>query len=425
MADAGNLFWKAPRVPPDQLNEVTIKARLQADALALVGIDAMLPGEGDWAMGRPFVEEMGQKLPYTVGNLQCDQKLAFPAYRLVQRGGLTIAFVGIVGPDLAVPGCRPTEPQPAIAAAEAERPDILVVLSGQHHAEDDGLAKKDSPIDLVLNGRDRQLMEAADPLPNGGLWIGGGGRGKQLTVAEIALRAGATSWRDEGAASNAAATLERYTKRRTDLQERLAKSTDAAEKTRLERQVGFFDEQVKEAKAKVDRATTLTGTTNDVSMRLVEMGTSVPDHAETAKLVAAAKEKISGGVVETKAYAGPFVGSGACATCHTAEHTQWQSTRHAHAFETLTKDKRQGELACVTCHSTGMQHPDGPHLLAEVLPDVGCESCHGPGRDHAAQPQQVHMTKDPPEATCVVCHDAQNDGGRFDFATYRPKVLHK
>ena len=58
------------------------------------------------------------------------------------------------------------------------------------------------------------------------------------------------------------------------------------------------------------------------------------------------------------------------------------------------------------------------------LEAVGCEACHGPGKAHVAKPPTVEMIAKPDVSVCVDCHDGKQDGGRFDHATYLPKVTH-
>ena len=120
------------------------------------------------------------------------------------------------------------------------------------------------------------------------------------------------------------------------------------------------------------------------------------------------------------------MGSGACAGCHTEQYAQWQTTPHAHAWQTLVDQKRHMDLDCFTCHVTGAFDPEGPQHPNQVgqLKNVGCESCHGPGRDHVGAPGPGQMVVNPPESTCTQCHDGAQDGGRFDYATYLPKVVH-
>src|SRR4051794_31515944 len=96
--DAGNLFWKNPTLTAKDRPQQEQKARLQAASFALVGIDAMLPGSGDLAMGLPFVKELAatNHLPYVAANLECDGGHPFPASLEVDSGGVHFTIVGVV-----------------------------------------------------------------------------------------------------------------------------------------------------------------------------------------------------------------------------------------------------------------------------------------------------------------------------------------
>ena len=138
----------------------------------------------------------------------------------------------------------------------------------------------------------------------------------------------------------------------------------------------------------------------------------------------AALEQVAAAGVD--AAAGPYVGSATCQGCHPAEFAQWKATPHARAWDTLAA--RSMDPACFSCHSTGSFHPQGPQSAAEVgvLKNVGCESCHGPGRDHAGSTATDHRPglAVVDQVTCVQCHDGVQDEGRFDYASYLPRVVH-
>jgi peroxiredoxin len=123
-----------------------------------------------------------------------------------------------------------------------------------------------------------------------------------------------------------------------------------------------------------------------------------------------------------------IVGSAACKSCHAAEYATWSESAHAHAFETLSGVRKQGNPDCLRCHTTGFGRPGGfPEKGASAehadLAAVGCESCHGPGGDHvaegAAKIGTIVSLGDKCDS-CVIlqicgsCHDDANDPG-FEF----------
>lgn len=152
-----------------------------------------------------------------------------------------------------------------------------------------------------------------------------------------------------------------------------------------------------------------------------------------------------------------FVGSQACADCHTKAFAIWQGTPHAHATDTLVHPGERSQIErhfdpeCLSCHVTGW-HPQNffpyqsGYLGLEETPALvanGCENCHGPGSAHVAAElgdveaseetmktlrAAMRLPKDKAEERCRECHDLDNDPdfhheGAFD--KYWPKVEHK
>ncbi|MCE9553266.1 MAG: hypothetical protein K8T91_07800 [Planctomycetes bacterium] len=149
-----------------------------------------------------------------------------------------------------------------------------------------------------------------------------------------------------------------------------------------------------------------------------------------------------------------FVGSQACADCHTKAFAIWEKTPHAHALDTLDKatPPRMHDPECLSCHVTGWDakayvpfvsgfesKQKTPHLAGN-----GCENCHGPGSAHVAaengdnkalQKQlQAQMRLTLAEAdnlnstrSCRRCHDIDNspDFGKKGFQHYWQNVEHK
>lgn len=147
--------------------------------------------------------------------------------------------------------------------------------------------------------------------------------------------------------------------------------------------------------------------------------------------------------------ANPFVGSKACGECHTKAYKKWLETGHAKATQSI-KTGREGEEAkyisrihdpeCVACHTTGWDtgrdDPKDYHayksgyvseLLTPHLTGQGCENCHGPGGRHTDLERQFQKDKQETDELqkfrdfvhvdldgaglklCIRCHDAAND----------------
>ena len=157
-----------------------------------------------------------------------------------------------------------------------------------------------------------------------------------------------------------------------------------------------------------------------------------------------------------------FVGSAACADCHTSATEAFEQTPHAHATQTLLDldPQRHFDPECLSCHVTGWNPQEyfpyfsgytsleeTPHLRAN-----GCENCHGPGAAHVAAENgetdadeaelerlRARMRLEIVEnegnrgnqvsdgavvvTMCMQCHDEDNSPD-FDFQEYWPQVEH-
>lgn len=432
VVDAGNLLGSRPTVRDADRAQAEEKARLLGRAMPLGHVDAMLPGTGDLAFGLDFLKGLASEshLPYVAANLDCGGSRPFPPSLSVERGGEDILVVGVVGNSVKADGCHVTEPIAAVQAAVADATaDVILVLSGQKVAEDEALAEAVPSISFVVNGQERQQLAQPRTLPNGGLLLASGSRGKQLGVAAWTRVAGASGWEDAHVVQAFEEQKASYAKRSADLRKRIAEADDDKTRERLGKQADFMDRKVAELDEKIGRAAANDGPKNRFVNRLVDLGTDLADHAETARLVLEAKPRIEAAVpvATTSAVAtGPFAGSSACTGCHPAQAAQWGETGHAHAYASLEKTTNERDLACWSCHVTGAQHPDGPTSPGAVagLENVGCEACHGPGKAHIANPETGPVRRTPTIEVCQGCHDGKQDGGRFEFASYLPKVSH-
>ena len=133
---------------------------------------------------------------------------------------------------------------------------------------------------------------------------------------------------------------------------------------------------------------------------------------------------------------GNNVGSDACQSCHTTEHTAWLASAHSGAMNTLTASTdpadADADVTCVRCHATARTSTLAAPALESFHLDggVGCESCHGPGEAHVAAPSADNIEglgEDCPvcvlEAICTTCHTAEWDP-EWDLDTRLKAINH-
>ncbi|MCS7264115.1 MAG: cytochrome c family protein [Armatimonadetes bacterium] len=127
-------------------------------------------------------------------------------------------------------------------------------------------------------------------------------------------------------------------------------------------------------------------------------------------------------IASQKAYLPPEF----CGKCHQPQYEQWLSTGHAHAIETLEKQKRM-DKSCLTCHS--LEFRMRGIVTERKKRGVECVDCHVELQDpataqmHGQRPGERPTTKIVNEKVCTSCHDQQNSPN-FNLQTYLPKVTH-
>ncbi len=100
-----------------------------------------------------------------------------------------------------------------------------------------------------------------------------------------------------------------------------------------------------------------------------------------------------------------------CGFCHPSVHSEWETTAHGRALETLEAVGQGTNPACLPCHTVGYGEPGGfiDRATTNALAGVQCESCHGPGGPHVSNIQDASLR--PPASIkmldpniCGKCH---------------------
>jgi cytochrome c554/c'-like protein len=368
LVDAGDLTpWKELD-PQDRL-----KAETLARAMATQGYQAILLGDHDLAPGPDYVRQLvgwlGQ--PVLATNFTLPEGVPAERSRVVTVRGHKVGILGFLDPGLAQHAapwvkCDPWESARSQVLALRKRADILVAVA---HAPDTTsirhLATLYPQIDLVIGAHEGKVAQLLTRVGKT-YCIGSMGKGRFLTRVEIAFK------QPSGIDNMTAAFLpvvETWGRR-----------------------------------AKVDSL-------------LSEYYRDVRELTASDAYVAARKAALIDPPVE-------YVGSEACVSCHAGQDTQWKTTFHSHAHETLVKKDKDLDPECQKCHTTGYGFKTG-FVTPSLSPDrweVGCESCHGGGAAHVKNPKEPGYGKIS-ESTCVGCHTTENSPD-FKYADYFPKIKH-
>ena len=116
----------------------------------------------------------------------------------------------------------------------------------------------------------------------------------------------------------------------------------------------------------------------------------------------------------------------ACRKCHEAEYKAWQKTRHARAYESIKKARRQDDPECILCHTMGYGRAGGFVSMARTpaLGRVTCQACHVVTADHndknvKAEPEIYINSR-----LCMSCHGPVQSPD-FDYFVAKPRILHR
>ncbi len=308
MTDGGGLFWRSARLAESQLEATRIKGALVAESYADAGIDAIGLAPADLAIGYEHATQLAaqHQLPYLSANLTCEAGAPFPGSLVVERGGVSVGFVGAyVGPlPEDATGCQAAEPIPAVqteVAGLVDKVDLVVVLGAWDAKNAQALVEAVPGVDFIVTASNLTLPEGR-PLSQDDWMLGAGSRGKKIGLLEGELIPGAQGW--QGASPGAALTtrIDSYKKRLSSNEERLATATEERAKQRAERQVGFYKKEIERLEAELAAATAPRETpAHSFTTSLESLGKDIADHEATLAKVQACNTLLEEkGLVEDK-----------------------------------------------------------------------------------------------------------------------------
>ncbi len=308
--EAGDSFFSLPEMDPSRVEREKLKAKVMADVFKRLSLDALTPGERDFVGGLPFLLELEKAsgATFLAANLETlDGKHPFAASRVLERSGLKIGLVGIVGKKALerVGGIHVTDPGDALKAALSDfrdkGVDAVVVVSHQG-LEDDRKSAGVEGVDLVVGAH--SLDALAEPVHVGGAAIVQTlNQGQQIGRIRLKLPG----------------------------------------RECLDHQVTNLD----------------TDTPSDA-----EVLKAIKDNKEATRLLALKQSEHSAPVADGK----PFVAHSAyCKNCHAKQYDFWAQTKHASAILVLYAKNQHLDPECIVCHSLGFQEPGGFSKIAKPL----------------------------------------------------------
>jgi len=300
--DAGDMFFLLPTLPVGEEDSSRLRAETIARALGKMGLEAMEPGERDFAAGLPFLMKL-QKLSgvnFISANLTNDQgHLLFEPFHLFTKRTVKLAVFGVVEESQfqKVPGVKVLPARPALEKAlsevQAQKPDLVVVLSHLGLDKDRELAQQLAGVDVIVGSHSSDILD------------------QPVQVKEVSI----VQAQSQG------------------------------------RQMGILDLKLPGKQR--------------IAHRLINLGESFDAKNAITDLMKTYRESLrqlaKRGTAEKKEPAGKswVAHPENCRTCHRAQYDFWAGTKHAAAYLTLYAKNQHFDPACISCHSLGFKRPGG------------------------------------------------------------------
>jgi Cytochrome c554 and c-prime len=419
---AGPAFFMNATPLPDHKDQDLLKAKTIARGLKTMGCLAVSPGENDWADGE---EELG-KLRLATGAALLTARSpgdgkggGKAASKLVTLNGVSLGLIGVGAPREGASGPAPAELVKTEAAAlEKQGAKILVVLASVGRGEAKRIADSVPELAAIVVGSAKSAGEANTETPPGE-------RVGQVVIAETANHLQSVVALDffvrDGSYAFADATGLDAAQKRAELLRRIDELHVKISNWQRDKSIAEVDLEARRAdlaKLEAERAALddkpapASGSFFRYSVKEVRdsLGRDPAVEKEIAGYYKAVNED-NRTIFADRMPPAPvpgkptYVGVQVCAKCHEPARVFWDTTKHSHAYTTLSSQNKEFNLDCVSCHVTGYDQPGGSSVThVDLLKDVQCEVCHGPGSVHSANPKIEVVTKKPSETRCLDCH---------------------
>jgi 2',3'-cyclic-nucleotide 2'-phosphodiesterase (5'-nucleotidase family) len=193
--DAGDIMT------PD-LSFSKAEAELAFDALNVMKLDAVTPGEADFVFGLPFLQMLASRLtmPVVAANLvdPATGERIFAAYTVrTLAGGLRVGITGVIDEGIKFPTYIDASGFSVLGAEETLRKllpeleretDFLILLSHMGLERSTALAKRLGGFDLVVVGHGKPVLKKLER-QGAAIMLATGGEGQYLGRVDLSLSA--------------------------------------------------------------------------------------------------------------------------------------------------------------------------------------------------------------------------------------------
>lgn len=399
---SGPMLFLDPTLANERRVQDEWKAEALVRALREMNLRAWAPGANDFAAGRVALGRFSEGGPVPLAaNVQAEG-VGFRQTAEYSVGGIRVGVTGVSQPKTLarLEGVQATEPLAALRAQAAELVKqgvaVRIALLAMPRGEALRLVELVPEFQVVVIGKGIDQGEANDPMTppmtiGKTLVIEAQNHLQSFYVVDLFVKDGRFEFENGEANSE----------ERTSLKARIGELEGRIRQA--ERESGVLAADLAARRRDLEALRARLNTLNQVTAaprgsyyraERVEvreaLGSDAPVNKELSDYYRRVNDHNREAFRERKPVAAPegtasFVGVQVCANCHTEEHAFWKKTRHAAAYETLSRQFKEFNLDCVSCHVTGYEKPGGSTVThVNELKDVQCEVCHGPGSRHVA-----------------------------------------
>ncbi len=433
LIDSGALlFAKTNITSASRLAQDKIRAQAIIQAYNLMDYDAVGIGRRDLAGGLPFLQKLAETatFPLLSANIINEQgEPILSPFTILHKNGLNIGITSITNPAGSLPAPNETfhidpwqKQLPKIVTELSSKCDMLILLSNLPSIENKAIAAAHPDIHLIFQAGISPSNTAAT-LENNSLIMQTAKEGKYIGELSINWSKSKIWQKKENSLIAAQKELDRLLwqtgrmERRGDPIEVYKDSPRTLNHyQKLQKRIIELQSSIKKLKTLHKTPEYIPPATYRSKMHAVKI--SIKEDPQIRILLEENKLLANQSLrnIKNTEHLAAYIGSISCRDCHEQIYTAWRTTRHANAFQTLSKKNQDKNLGCVYCHVTGIDETSATLVasLPSALHGVGCEQCHGPGKKHSQSPNQYKLATTITPQSCLGCHTPDHDDD-FDF----------
>ena len=322
--DTGDTFFPSSNIPKSMHDSLSFAANNLALGLEMIGLNYIVPGDQDFAMGMNFLKNMAneRKFDFLISNLKDESTIKHKNYVLIERDRAKIFIVGLVNPEAIF-----TEEKELFKNIENSMQDALneitkagfdpnnkfhrlIVLSHSGFDIDEKFAEKFPQIDWIIGSHSQSFLRFSRDVGNVKIVQT---LSKNHYVGDITIDLLANEDNDT-----------------------------------------YFLHEIRDELSKKANPNPMVNFINDHKSKMNEL------QMKEQMVMTSAVEPTPNKHTKIKTAA-------SCIECHKAQVDFWQSTPHSLAYATLMNVKEQNNLDCVRCHSVGLNDPRGFQAAKNIV----------------------------------------------------------